>query len=137
MHCRRRSWSVIGAAWLVAWVAALPSSAGEVPRVGVEWVCSQEHDERHEVACLAEPVPLPAATRTGGLPEAEARGPGPDMRPVALRGVEQIFLPTPWRVPLFAPPSDERAVEALLDQILCGGAPACSVRLRPSRIARR
>ena len=107
------------------------------------WQCVQEFDQFFHVLCAprapavavaGDPVMAPAAkVETAGL------HPAADMRPVAQRGDPEVFSAEAWRVPLHSAPSDPARVTVLLESVLCGTRPACTVRYdsAPPRLARR
>jgi hypothetical protein len=49
------------------------------------------------------------------------------MRPVAARGMPEVFSTKAWRIPLYSQPANPVAVSQLLESVLCGGAPRCTV----------
>jgi hypothetical protein len=52
---------------------------------------------------------------------------GRDLRPVAMRGHDEVFSSDAWRIPLFARPADPLAVTRLLESALCGDVIYCKV----------
>lgn len=142
-------WAVLGAkskgsmVGIVLWVAANVAVAqNNDHRPRVDWKCVQEHDEQFHIACIARPArgdSLTLELLLGDVVWADASGDagpqsisvrafrGLDLRPVATREAAAVFSPSPWRVPLYAPPSNTTAVIQLLQAVLCGSALGCTV----------
>lgn len=98
---------------------------------GVEWRCVQQHDEAFNVLCFPKPTGFGSAALEAPAPIVKASLPGKvEMRPVAERGLEDVFAEDAWSVPLHSPPRDMVMVNQLLQSMLCNTAPNCSVSYR-------
>ena len=119
------------------------ADAHDTPKAApLAWQCSQELDPSFQVLCFPHltaealegrsPIGAPA-------PREAAQGWRGDMRPVAQRGDVEVFSAEAWRVPLHAAPSDPVMVRTLLQSVLCGKRPACSVlyQAEPTRMTSR
>lgn len=138
-----RAWQGAVHLFLFAAAAAAPAAGSGAAEPGaIDWQCVQQHDPAFHVLCAprlrasdsepAEPVRTSTATELSA-----AGGTRADMRPVAQRGHGEVFSAVSWRVPLHSQPTDRSQVEILLNSVLCGNHPACSVdygnpRLRAS-----
>jgi hypothetical protein len=107
------------------------AAAGEISPLGVEWRCVQQFDEYFQVMCAPRPtgfgsVALEASDDIIKTSPPAAR----DMRPVAERGLAEVFAADAWSVPLYSRPRDMLKVNQLLHSVLCNNAPRCSVSYR-------
>jgi hypothetical protein len=131
--------TVIFSGCVTAVGAALAQDANG--QAGILWKCMQETDKDFHIRCIPLPIPsgstdssiVPFRNPAAGLavPVAERSGiplwRGRDLRPVAMRGHEEVFSAEAWRMPLFARPADPTAVTRLLESVLCGETPRCRV----------
>ena len=117
--------------FVVAAVGSGVASAQSMTPPGVQWQCVQQTDELFHVQCIPKSTGDggTAPERPGGIVSVSRPGRG-DMRPVAERGLSEVFSAKTWRVPLYVQPSDELKVSRLLLSVLCDTAPYCSVRYR-------
>jgi hypothetical protein len=115
---------------------------------GIQWRCMQEQDEDFNILCVPRrlgkddsvttPSPGAGVESSGGMPipdtrigSAEALPSGRDLRPLALRGTQEVFSASAWRLPLYRRPTNPLAVTRLLDTVLCGGVARCTVTYEP------
>lgn len=131
---------MFGRVWFAAVVVAALSAGARAESAALSWRCVQEFDEHFHMLCIPHRGEADAGSHSGAAeaPAATSRA-GLDMRPVAQRGDAEVFSADAWRVPLHSKPSDRALVNELLQSVLCGTRPACSVRYEASalRTARR
>ena len=126
-------------------LASVPGSTQSADKVaGIQWRCVQEQDEDFHIVCIPRPLRLNegelpdpglGADAAGSAADSELERPvggvaaphGRDLRPVALRGTKEVFSTSAWRLPLFRRPTNLLAVTRLLESVLCGGIPRCTV----------
>jgi hypothetical protein len=107
------------------------SSAGEIAPLGVEWRCVQQYDEFFHVQCAPKPTGFGSAALEASDDIVKASLPGAgELRPVAERGLAEVFSADAWSVPLYSRPRDMVMVNQLLQSVLCNTAPRCSVSYR-------
>ncbi len=107
------------------------ASAQELTPAGVQWQCVQQNDASFNVLCL--PRQIGDASVTSAKSSGLVPGSLPvhsDLRPVAERGLEEVFSAKAWTVPLYSEPTDQGKVSHLLQSVLCDAAPYCSVKYR-------
>jgi hypothetical protein len=119
-------------------------AADEANTTGIRWACTQQDDEYFHIQCVPRPTPpgeqasepgAPtggigdgSASKDGSSPVETITAPGgQDMRPVALRGAAEVFSARAWRLPLYTRPTNQAAIARLLQMVLCGTVPYCSV----------
>jgi hypothetical protein len=130
------------AAMVAASIYGAPAEAAPDDAVinGIAWTCSQEHDRYFHVQCVPQPRRAGTAGPTGETAgnsdqppnDGAAREPAPafrghDMRPVAARGMPEVFSTKAWRIPLYSQPGNPAAIVNLLESVLCGGTAQCTV----------
>lgn len=116
---------------LPAGAAAGPVDGGPVEPSTLVWQCAQEFDEIFHVLCAPRRPENDSGTPVPSAEPATATAAGTQALhrlPVAQRGDPEVFSARAWRVPLHSQPTDQQMVRALLNSVLCGTHPACSVQ---------
>ena len=128
---------MLGATCVMGSLVAGAQGLDAIP--GIQWRCVQEQDEDFHILCVPQPLrrnegaPSPGAgAGNAPVPDLSSRGAEPlpqgrDLRPLALRGAEEVFSTPAWRLPLYKRPSNPLEVGRLLEAVLCGGVPRCTV----------
>jgi len=107
------------------------ASAQNLTPSGVQWQCVQQTDEYFNVLC--QPKPIGEGSVVPDSSSGIVQGSLPvnnDLRPVAERGLAEVFSAKAWSVPLYSQPTDQGKVSQLLQSVLCDTAPYCSVTYR-------
>jgi len=125
----RKLWPAI--ALVVSAISSSFAAAGEISPLGVEWRCVQQFDEYFHVVCAPRPSGFGSVAPEASDDIFKASRPGArEMRPVAERGLAEVFAADAWSVPLYSRPRDMLKVNQLLQSVLCNNAPRCSVSYR-------
>lgn len=126
-------------AWFVP--AASPAQETSVDTgVGttIAWTCTQQYDNLFHARCVPSTT---TASQAGEPPLPDAAPPAPglrglavDGRPVAARGRRTLLNYEFWLVPLYTVPTAPEPVRQLLQAVLCGKAPDCTVDYEYARM---
>jgi hypothetical protein len=139
------NWLMLGAMAALGMSVAGAQALNET--AGMQWRCLQEEDQDFHILCVPRPIvqdgagtaPAPdAGSGVDGTASASSSdsnrvdaipppSDGPDLRPLALRGAKEVFSARAWRLPLYGKPSNPQEVVKLLEVVLCGGVPRCTV----------